>query len=690
MRPIIVAVTVLLVSASARADEGMWTFDNFPADKVKQKYGFAPDAKWLEHVRLASVRLAGGCSGSFVSPQGLVLTNHHCAHGCIEQVSTPRDDLVKNGYYARTFAEERKCPEMEINQLVAITDVTARMNRATQGREGASYAEAQRGEMAKIERECKTAPDLRCDVVTLYQGGAYHLYAYRRYQDVRLVFAPEFSTAFFGGDPDNFMFPRWDLDVSFLRVYAQGKPLPTPHHFRWSPAGAREGELTFMVGNPGTTQRQYTIAQLEHERDVAQPERLYRYSEMRGILTEFSRRSPEHARIAKHDLFGIENGFKARKGRFDSLADARFFATKVAEEKALRDAIARSPARKQRYGGAFEAIAQAIERQRALDPVYRWVRPHPRSPAYARLFSALLGYAEALHRSVAERAKPDGQRLKEFRDASLPRLKQELLSEAPIHEELEIRNLAFGLDKLREDLGPDHPLVRALLGKESPDELAARVVRGTRLREPAERKRLWDGGAKAIAASRDPMLELARRLDAPARAVRREFEATVEAVIKRQSERIAKLRFELYGTRTYPDATFSPRITYGQVRGWRERGRTIAPFTDFAGAFARDTGRPPFDLPRSWHRAKGKLDLRAPLNFSSDNDIIGGNSGSPVFNRNAEIVGVVFDGNLPSLGGDYGFDTETNRAVSLHSGAMMQALKLIYGAERVVKELLGR
>jgi hypothetical protein len=687
MRSIIVTLAIVLAAASARADEGMWTFDNFPAEKVKAKYGFAPDAKWLENVRLASVRLAGGCSGSFVSPQGLVLTNHHCAHACIEQVSTPKRDLVKNGYTARTPAEELKCPEMEINQLVAIKDVTARLQQATQGLADARFGEAQRLEMAKIERECKTAADLRCDVVTLYHGGAYHLYTYRRFQDVRLVFAPEFSTAFFGGDPDNFMFPRWDLDMSFVRVYVGGKPLGTPHHLRWSRGGARAGELTFIAGNPGSTQRQYTIAQLEYERDVVQPERLYRYAEMRGVLTEFSRRSPEHARIATHDLFGIENGFKARKGRYDSLADKRFFATKLAEEKALRDALAKNAARKKRYGGAFEAIAQAVERQRAIDPLYRWIKPHPRSPAYARLFSALLGYAEALHRSVAERAKPDGERLKEFRESALPRLTMELLSEAPIHDELEIRNLAFGLEKLREDLGPDHPLVKALLGKESPDELAARVVRGTRLKEQAERKRLWQGGSSAISLSRDPMLELARRLDAPARAARREYEETVESVIKRQSERLAKLRFELYGTKTYPDATFSPRVTYGQVKGWTQSGRTVTPFTDFAGAFARDTGRAPFDLPRSWHLAKGKLDLRAPFNFCTDNDIIGGNSGSPVFNRDAEIVGIVFDGNLPSLGGDYGFDTATNRAVSLHSEAMMQALKLIYGAERVVKEL---
>ncbi|MBI5478972.1 MAG: S46 family peptidase [Deltaproteobacteria bacterium] len=681
---------LLLATASARADEGMWTFDNFPTDKVKQRYGFAPDARWLEHVRLASVRLAGGCSGSFVSPQGLVLTNHHCAHGCVEQVSTPRRDLVKNGYYARTPGEELKCPAMEINQLVAITDVTGRMRQATRGLSDARFAEAQRIETAKIERECKTSPAVRCDVVELYHGGAHHLYRYRRFQDVRLVFVPEFATAFFGGDPDNFMFPRWDLDMALVRVYEGGKPLPTDHYFRWSRGGAKDGDLTFVPGNPGRTSRLLTIAELEYERDVTLTERLVRFAEWRGLLTEFSRRSAEHARISNHDLFMVENAFKARKGMFDTLADRRFFAGKVAEEKALRDAIARDPGRKQRYGGAFEAIAQAVERQRTLDPMYRWVKPHPRNPLSPRLFSTLLGQAEALWRSVAERGKPNEQRLKEFRDAALPRLTMALFSEAPIYDELEIRNLGFGLGKLREDLGPDHPFVKAVLGKEAPDELAARVVRGTRLKDVAERRRLWDGGKSAIHGSSDPLIDLARRMDAGARAARQAYEETVESVLRRHGERLAKLRFELYGTKTYPDATFSPRLSYGQVKGYTLRGQQVRSFTDFAGAFARDTGRPPFDLPRSWHLAKGKLNLRTPLNFCTDNDIIGGNSGSPAINREAAIVGLIFDGNLPHLAADYGFVGDTGRAVAVHSEAIMQALRLIYGAERVVKEILGR
>jgi hypothetical protein len=681
---------VTLSPGAAIADEGMWTYDNFPADKVRAKYGFAPDARWLEHARLASVRLAGGCSGSFVSPQGLVMTNHHCVHSCLEELSTPKQDLVKDGFYARTTAAERRCPAVEVNQLVAITDVTPRVQRATKGLKAGRFTRAQRAETARIEKECQTSPDLRCEVVTLYHGGAYHLYKYRRYQDVRVVFAPEFAIAFFGGDPDNFMFPRWDLDVSFVRVYQGGKPLATPDYFRWSKGGARNGELTFVTGNPGRTERLLTVAQLAYERDFSEPHWLAVLAEWRGLLTEFARRSPEMERISKSDLFGIENSFKARSGRRAALLDPAFFGLKVAAEKALRDAVAADPRRRQAYGDPWAAIARAVARQKVLDPSYRHVRPHPRNGAAPRFHSTLLGFAEALVRGAAERHKPNGQRLQEFREGSLPSLRLSLFSEAPIYDDLEIVNLAFGLSKLREDLGPDHPFVRAVLGKESPDELAARLVRGTRLKNIAERRRLWQGGAAAIQASRDPAIMLVRRYDAQARAIRQSYEDQVESVFRREGELLAKLRFELYGTHTYPDATFSPRISYGQVKGWTENGRRVHPFTDFAGAFARATGRPPFALPASWLRAKPRLNLRTPLNFCTDNDIIGGNSGSPMFNRRGEIVGLVFDGNLLSLGGDYGFDPAVNRTVAVHSEALLHALRVIYRADRVVKELQPR
>ena len=670
--------------STMRADEGMWTLNNFPSQKVAAKYGFAPDQKWLDHVRLASLRLTGGCSGSFVSPEGLVLTNHHCAQGCITQLSTAQRDLFKNGFSAKILTDEPKCPAIEINQLIAITDVTARMQRATRNLTGKAYNDAQKAEMARIEKECGGSPKLRCDVVTLYHGGVYNLYKYRRFQDVRLVFAPEFAIAFFGGDPDNFMFPRYDLDMTLLRVYEDGKPLATPEHFRWSPAGAKDLELTFITGQPGGTSRHTTVAELEYERDLGLPRALMRIAEWRGILEEFGRRGAEQRRISTHDLFLAENSYKALKGQWEALLDKPFFATKVAEERALRGLIAKDAARQKAAGGAFDAIAKAVEKAREVR------KPYGQIEGFGGKTSRLFGFARNLVRGAEERTKPNEKRYPEFRDAALPAITQRLFSRAPIYDEMEILSLTFSLEKMREVLGADHPFVRKVLGKESPEELATRLVKGTKLKDPAVRRSLWDGGQAAVAASGDPLIRLARLIDPDARAVRKQHEDEIESVKKKAHEQLAKARFEVYGTDAYPDATFTLRVTYGQIKGYREDGRVVRPFTDFAGAFARDTGRPPFDLPASWHRARPRLNLKTPFNFCSDNDIIGGNSGSPVINRKAEIVGVVFDGNIQSLGGDYGFDAATNRAVVLDSRAILEALRVVYGADRLVKELQGK
>jgi hypothetical protein len=689
MRKLIAVSALTLIATAVRADEGMWTFNNFPADKVRAAHGFKPDAKWLEHARLSSVRLAGGCSGSFVSAQGLVLTNHHCAHSCIEQLSTKTKDYVKDGFYAKTLADEKKCPEIEINQLVEITDVTARVRKATQGLSDAKANEAQKAEMSRIEKECQSSARLRCDVVTLYHGGVYNLYKYRRFQDVRLVFAPEFAIAFFGGDPDNFMFPRYDLDMSLLRVYEDGRPARLAHFFPWSPRGARDGELTFVTGHPGRTARQLTVPQLEYMRDVELPERLTRIAERRGMLGEFQRRGAEQKRISNEELFGSENAFKAIKGRYEALVDKRFFATKIAEERALQARIAGDPERRRRYGGALAAIARAVERQRQLRKPYRQLENAGgfMSPTGAAFSSTLFEIAHALVRGAAERPKPSDKRLREYRDSALPALTQLLFSRAPIHDELEILNLSFSLRKMREELGPDDPIVHKVLGKQSPEELAAQLVHGTKLKEVALRQRLWEGGQSAIAASTDAMIAFARRVDPDARAVRKRFEDEVESVIKRNAELLARARFEVQGTSTYPDATFTLRITYGQVKGYREDGREVKPITTFAGAFLRHTGRSPFELPKSWLQAKGKLDLATPFNLCTTNDIIGGNSGSPVINKAGQIVGLIFDGNIQSLGGDFGFDPAVNRAVAVHSEAILVALKRIYGAERLAKEL---
>jgi hypothetical protein len=661
----------------------MWTFDNFPSQKVEQRYGFRPTQAWLDHVRLSSARLAQGCSASFVSGQGLVMTNHHCAHACIEQLSTGQRDHVKDGFYARVQADEPRCPALEVNQLVEITDVTARMNRATAGKEGAAYGEAQRAEIARAEKECQTSDRLRCEVVTLYQGGVYDLYKYRRYQDVRLVFAPEFAVAFFGGDPDNFMFPRYDLDVAFLRVYEGGQPARMEDFFRWSPQGAREGELTFVSGNPGGTSRQLTVAQLEYARDVALPEALVRLAELRGRLAEYRRRGAEEARHSNTDLFYVENSFKALRGRLEALQDKTFFASKVAAEQQLRTSLAKDPARAKRYLPAFDAIARAED---DLKQIRRPLNQLERGQAFS---GDLFRIARQLVRGAEERPKPNEQRLREFRESALPALTQSLFSPAPIYPEFQKFQLAFSLEKLREVLGADDPAVKKVLGQASPEELADRLVSGTKLADVGYRRRLWEGGKAAVAsaAQDDPMLALALRIDPDARALRKRYEDGIEAPTKRASELIARARFETEGTSTYPDATFTPRLSYGAVKGYQENGHEVKPVTTFAGAFDRATGREPYALPRSWLDAKGRLDRQTPFDVATTNDIIGGNSGSPVVDREARIVGLVFDGNIQSLGGDYGFDEAQNRAVSVHSAAILEALSKIYGAERLVQEL---
>lgn len=672
-----------LLPFAARAEEGMWTFDGFPAAEVERIYGFRPDDAWLARARLASVRLAQGCSGSFVSPDGLVMTNHHCASHCVEQLSTAGQNLMRDGFLAATAAEERRCPDLEVNQLVEISDLTGRMHEATAGLAGEAFARARRAETARAEKECQASEELRCEVVSLYQGGRYQLYRYRRWQDVRLVFAPEHAIASFGGDPDNFMFPRWDLDAAFLRVYAGGKPLPSPDHFRWSPAGPRDGELTFVSGHPGKTSRQLTVAQLAFQRDVELPALLLHLSEWRGRLIEYRRRGAEEARQADGLLQGIENGFKVFSGRWRALADPAFFLKKTQEEARLRAAIASDPARAARTLPAFDAIAAAEETERALHRAYFHLES--RRGIYGELF----WIARTLVRAADELPMPGEQRLPELSDAALPALTQRLFSPAPIHAGLETLNLAFSLDKLREALGPDHPAVRRALGPASPDELAARAVQGTRLADVAWRRKLWEGGRTAVEAALhdDPMLALARALDADARAVRKRREDEVEAVMIRSSEQIAQGRFEAYGTGLAPDATFTLRLSFGRVAGWTEEGKQVPPFTRFAGAFERATGRDPFALPPRWLAAREKLDLATPFDFSTTNDITGGNSGSPLFDRDLRIVGLAFDGNLWSLAGEYLYDGSRNRTVAVHSSAILEALDKVYGARRLLTEL---
>ncbi len=672
-----------LTTTSAWAGEGMWTMDNLPVQTLQKDYGFTASPSWVKHVQTAALRLAGGCSGSFVSANGLVMTNHHCANSCLAQISTPERDFMQQAFIARDPKEEVRCPEIELNQLQAITDVTATVNAATEGKSGAEFVGAQRAAISKLENDCAgaDAKGLRCEVVSLYQGGRYALYRYKRYQDVRVVFAPEQAIAFFGGDPDNFNFPRYDLDVTFLRAYENGKPAKTPSYFRFNADGPKAGELVFTVGNPGSTQRGYTVAQLESRRDdLLVPYSAY-LAEMRGVLWEYSRRGPEQARQASDQMFGVENSIKAFKGQLQTLLDPAFWDYKRKQEAALHAWVDEDAARKANYGNPWQAIEQAEVRYAGLAP--RYLMLEAGQGFQARLF----GIARTLVRAAAERAKPNGERLPPFRDANLPALEQGLFSSAPVYPEFDRTRLSWSLEKFRQTLGADDPLVQQVLGKQSPDQYATAAVDGSKLASIEERKRLWNGGMAAIEASTDPMIRLALAVDPAARAVRKQVEDEVDAPIRKASEQIARARFARDGDSVYPDATFTMRLSYGQVKGWDEHGHEVAPFTTFAGAYQRATGSDPFRLPDSWVAAKDRLNLDTPFDFASTNDIIGGNSGSPVINRNAEVVGLVFDGNIHSLGGAYWYDERLNRAVSVDSAALLEAVRRVYDLPALADEL---
>jgi hypothetical protein len=679
-------VCALLLIAAARADEGMWLLNNFPSERAEKLYGFKPSQAWLDRARLAAVRLAQGCSAAFVSPRGLVQTNHHCAEHCIEQLSSASKNLIADGFYAKEEKDEPKCPALEINQLIEIGDVTARVHQALSGKEGQAYAEAKRAVNAAIAEECTHGDAaLRCDVAELYNGGVHNLYKYRRYQDVRLVFAPEQAIAFFGGDPDNFEFPRYDFDVSYLRVYEGGKPLDTAaNFFRYAAQDVKAGDLTFTVGNPGSTARLDTVAELENDRDVSFPRSLFRLSELRGELTVFSAQGAEQARIATGELFGIENALKARKGQFEALVDPALIATKAKAESELRAKVDADPALKAEAGDAWDIIRKVLK---------EW---HPKSQRYNYLeggqgfSSELFRYAQHLVRTPAEKMKADAKRLPEYTDANFPALRQSLLAEEPIYPELEKLMLTFSLTKLREALGPDDAFVRKMLGNKTPAALAAELVDGTKLADPGLRKQLLEAGAKAIDGSNDPMIALARLVDPDFRAIRKDHEENASAPMERAHTAIARARFKIYGTSVYPDATFTMRISYGTVRGYKQDGKEVWPFTYFRGLYERATGAPPFQLPETWVAAKPALNMDQPMNFVTDNDIVGGNSGSPVINKDGEIVGLIFDGNIQSLGGDFGFDPAVNRAVAVNVGALREGLAKVYHADRIVAELAQR
>ena len=676
------ATAVLSLSAApARADEGMWTFDNFPIATVNEKYGTNIDQAWLDRVRNAAVRLQG-CSASMVSNEGLILTNHHCVVSCVQDLSTAENDYVKNGWMPATREEEKKCPGQTAEILTDIVDVTDRVTGAGAGLEGAAFVQARAAEIDRIQKEtCGDDQKLTCQVISFYRGGQYKLYKFRKYDDVRLAFAPEFQAAFFGGDPDNFNFPRYALDAAFLRAYEDGKPVSSPNFLKWNPNAPAEGDVTFVAGNPGTTQRLLTVAQLEVLRDQQLPLGLIQTSELRGRLLEYSTRDEEAKRVSVDPIFGLENGFKVQYGQQGALTDPAFMATKRQEEAELRQRVAADPARAQRIGDPWADLERVSAAQRDLFLPYRQLE----SAAGQR--SSLYSYAKAIVRASKERAKPASERRAGYGDADIATLGRRLATETPISNDLEKIYLDFWLSKTREYLTVDNADVKALLGKESPEQIAERLVDGTKLGDPAFRAQALAMTPEQLAASGDPMIAFVLANDDAAQAVRTQWEAAVSGPTSRAGEKIAQARFAAYGTNLYPDATFSLRLSYGAVKGWTYRGVTVEPFTRIGGLYERNTGAEPFNAAEDWLAAENRVNKDTVFDFVSTNDIIGGNSGSPVINARGEVIGAAFDGNIHSLGGSFGYDGELNRTVTVSTAAVTEALRTVYNQPRLLEEL---
>jgi len=688
-------ILVLAMNSSAFADEGMWLFNAPPVKQFKEKYQFEPTPQWLDHLQKSSVRFNSGGSGSFVSANGLVITNHHVGADTLQKISDAQHNYLRNGFYAKTQADEIKSTDLELNVLMSIEDVTTRVSGAVKPRMTSDQASSARNAViAAIEKESKEKTGLRSDVVALYQGGAYHLYRYKRYDDVRLVFAPEQQMAFFGGDPDNFEYPRYDLDICLFRVYENGQPAKIDNFLKWNSQGPSDGELTFVSGSPGKTDRQLTLDELTDTRDRWLPYLLRMFNRREVLELSYSARSFENARKARDDLFGDQNNRKRYDGYLAGLLDPQIWSALKAREQKLRDAIGRDPKLKSTVA-AYDRIKRAQAELAKNAQVYNYLeQERPSTVGYRgpRAFSGnLFKYARLLVRAIDERVKPNGERIPVFRDSARESLELELFSTEPIYDDYEILRLTDSLTDFATQFGADNPLVQKVLAGKSPHARAVELVAGTKLKDVAVRKDLYHKDAAALQAAHDPMIDVARLIDGPARDARKIYDAQDE--IKKQAySDIAKARFAVEGASSYPDATFTLRLSYGRVRGYEQDGKQIPAFTDFAGLYQRSAehdNKPPFDLPQRWVDRKANLDLSTHFDFVSDADIIGGNSGSPVVNKANEFVGIIFDGNIQSLVADCIYTDTQARAVSVDSAAIIEALRKVYDAGALADELEG-
>jgi len=697
----ILTLVTLALASLAFADEGMWLFNAFPGDKVQAKYGFKPSQEWLDHVRLSSARAPNG-SSSFVSPDGLIFTNHHIAQGCIHDLSTGGKDYMKNGFYAPTTAEEPKCPGVEFVVLVGIEDVTAKVNAAAKpGMSSAETGKAEREVMSALEKDC-SVNRMRCDVVTLYSGALYHLYKYKTYSDIRLVMAPEFDIAFFGGDPDNFEYPRYDLDISFFRAYENGEPAKTPDYLKWSKTGIKDGDLVFVSGHPGRTSRLLTMDQLAFLRDYQYPMQMAAYANRVAMLEKYSSQSAENSREAESDLFSTQNSQKAYLGYNSGLHDKQLMDKKASEEKALRNYLNADAKLKQEYGDPWAKISNAVNVQKEIYKPLFYVQGATLTASSVDDVNAaerlggfqgsLASYARLLVRVTAEKDKPNGERLRGYQDSGLPSLEQKLFSTAPIYKSLQIAQLAQSLSEMQEALGTNNEAVKVALAGKSPEARAKKLIDGTQLQDVAYRKQLYEGGKAAVDASNDPLIVMMRAVDPYARAVRKRYDDEVDTVLRKNAGDIAKLRFTQGGLGVPPDATFTLRLSYGAIVGYELKGKHVPWYTTLGGAYehaAKHGSKSPYELPASWIKSKTALDLKTPFDTVSTPDIIGGNSGSPLINKDAEVVGIIFDGNIESLPWNFVYDDVVGRSISTDSRAIMEVLRKIYHADALADELSG-